>query len=636
MNSNNNLDIEVCLRPWVTLLPFYNFHTKAYEENETSVDFAKIIKQLKVSLTFYLGKAIDLQLNTNVNIKPTKINGKAFQKYFNMDFLQEKEISSEKGACLLLYTLDENNQFDSFQNRIIAEGCFKEISIGSDIQGRSYYRHMGKDYSNSIKGILFKGSHADTKEEVYFLVPPFLHQQKSSMNFKLLKPQSTETIKTNKNGVWKDCLFVDKTNSVSQKCLLTDSVNPTYLFYQCPEEQVKELENKQLNSVWDIINVYNDYIEDKEIIDIECQFRNTCFEKKDPERRNPRKIYEDLSLDEEEESEKTNNTSFGYSKIFQPKLANALLELNRSIPMEIISMRASDFVTITPLPDNKLIGSWEKLKMKGNLKQSIYTNVQVLLTLSNMFEHDNRFAGELLTALDKLILLHGPPGTGKSSLAKAIFQKFSVKAISSMKEPIDLPPILLLELAPDRIYSRYYGESPKKLSMLFSTIEATLKKEMHGGFIFMIIDEIESLATERSMLLANNETTDGVRMVNILLTHLDKLRHYKNFFMIGTSNLIESVDRSFKDRANALYELPLPNEETIYSILEQQIIHFLDLGVLYQNSGPNSISCTTPTLSGSLLSQYSSRLLCQIAAYCSVSIPFCIHEKCTKLTNDHF
>ena len=252
--------------------------------------------------------------------------------------------------------------------------------------------------------------------------------------------------------------------------------------------------------------------------------------------------------------------------------------------MEIISMRASDFVTITPLPDNKLIGSWEKLKMKGNLKQSIYTNVQVLLTLSNMFEHDNRFAGELLTALDKLILLHGPPGTGKSSLAKAIFQKFSVKAISSMKEPIDLPPILLLELAPDRIYSRYYGESPKKLSMLFSTIEATLKKEMHGGFIFMIIDEIESLATERSMLLANNETTDGVRMVNILLTHLDKLRHYKNFFMIGTSNLIESVDRSFKDRANALYELPLPNEETIYSTIEQQIIHFLDLGVLYQNS----------------------------------------------------
>lgn len=635
MNSTKNLEIEVCLRSWVTLLPFYNFNTRAYEENATGVDFAKIIQQLNISLTFYLEKAIDVQLNINLNIRPTKINGKTFQRYFNMDFLKEKEISSEKGACLLLYTLDKNSQFDSFQNRIIAEGCFKEISIGSNIQAKSYDRHMGKDYSSSIKDILFKGPHTDTKEKVYFLVPPFLHQQKSSMNFKLLKPQSTET-KGDRNGVGKECSFVDKINSVSQTCLLTDSVNTTYLFYLCPGEQVNELENKQLNSVWDIINLYNDYIEDKEIIDIECQFRNTCFEKKGTGRHNTRKIYEDLSLNEEEETEQTNNMSFNYSKIFQPKLANALLELNKSIPMDTISMRASEFVTITPLPDKNLIGSWEKLKMKGNLKQSIYSNIQVLLTLSNMFEHENYFAGELLTALDKLILLHGPPGTGKSSLARALFQKFSVKAISSMMEPINLPPILLLELAPDRIYSRYYGESPKKLSMLFSTIEATLKKEMHGGFMFMIIDEIESLATERSILLANNETTDGVRMVNILLTHLDKLRQYKNFFMIGTSNLIESVDRLFKDRANALYELPLPNEETIYSILEQQIIHFLDLGILYQNSGPNSISCTTTTLSRSSLSQYSSRLLYQITAYCSVSIPFCIHEKCTKLTNDHF
>ena len=38
MNSNNNLDIEVCLRPWVTLLPFYNFHTKAYEENDQTIE----------------------------------------------------------------------------------------------------------------------------------------------------------------------------------------------------------------------------------------------------------------------------------------------------------------------------------------------------------------------------------------------------------------------------------------------------------------------------------------------------------------------------------------------------------------------------------------------------------------------
>lgn len=624
MNLSKNLDIEVCLRPWVTLLPFCNSRTKTYERKGTNVGFAEILQILKVSIVFYLEKVIELQPNTNIFLRPTKINGNIFQKYFDMNFLEGKEISSEEGAFLLLHEMDINSQFDSFQIKIIVEGCIQVISVGDIFQKRSYYNHMRLNYSNRIKDILFNGPHVDNKEKVIFLVPPFLHQQKSSMSFKLLKPKCTEASQISKNRDRKECTYINRINFAGKRFLSTDSVNVNYVFFQCPEEQARELENGPLDSIIDIINLYNGIIEGKGNYDIEGQLRNTYFKKESTENKNcsTRKIYEDPSSEEEYGIDQTNNMYLGYSKSFQPKLTKALLDLNKSIPMENISMRASDFITITPLPNEKLIGSWEKLKMKDNLKQRIYNTIKVLLCLSNILNSKKSFVDETFSAQDKLILLHGPPGTGKSSLARAIFQKFSVKVVNSIKDPIDLPPILLLELAPDKIYSRYYGESPKKLSMLFTAIETTLRKGIHGGFIFMIIDEIESLATERSTLITNNETTDGVRMVNILLTHLDKLRHYKNFFMIGTSNLIESVDSAFKDRASALYKIPLPNEEIIYSILEQQITHFLDLGFLYQKSGLDSKSTTSTTPCSSSLNQYSSKLLSQIAAYCSVSLPF--------------
>lgn len=55
------------------------------------------------------------------------------------------------------------------------------------------------------------------------------------------------------------------------------------------------------------------------------------------------------------------------------------------------------------------------------------------------------------------------------------------------------------------------------------------------------IDEVESLTAARAGALSGNEPSDALRVVNALLTQLDKLKHRKNVLVMSTSNLAQAI-----------------------------------------------------------------------------------------------
>lgn len=70
----------------------------------------------------------------------------------------------------------------------------------------------------------------------------------------------------------------------------------------------------------------------------------------------------------------------------------------------------------------------------------------------------------------------------------------------------------------------------------------------------------------RIYLIAANEPSDSLRVVNAVLTQLDQLRMYSNILILTTSNLTATIDFAFIDRADLKQFIGEPSAEAIYEI----------------------------------------------------------------------
>lgn len=66
----------------------------------------------------------------------------------------------------------------------------------------------------------------------------------------------------------------------------------------------------------------------------------------------------------------------------------------------------------------------------------------------------------------------------------------------------------------------------------------------------MLIDEVESLTAARAGAMSGKEPSDALRVVNALLTQLDRLKQRSNVLVLTTSNLPSAIDAAFVDRAD--------------------------------------------------------------------------------------
>ncbi|XP_026755836.1 pachytene checkpoint protein 2 homolog [Galleria mellonella] len=205
------------------------------------------------------------------------------------------------------------------------------------------------------------------------------------------------------------------------------------------------------------------------------------------------------------------------------------------------------------LPSEEFFGLWESLIYDSKLKEDI------LRFAETAFEFADRGVNPTIVGCNRVVLLHGPPGTGKTSLCRALAQKLAIRLGDKF------PRARLLEINAHGLFSKWFSESGKLVSRLFDSIREIV--EDRRLLACVLVDEVESLAHARRSALAGLEPSDSIRAVNAILTQLDRLRRHPNALVLATSNVTGAIDVAFVDRADVKRLVGPPTARAAYEIL---------------------------------------------------------------------
>ena len=198
-----------------------------------------------------------------------------------------------------------------------------------------------------------------------------------------------------------------------------------------------------------------------------------------------------------------------------------------ALPFAIVSTKPKGIVRV--LPDTEIVIKEEMVEddEPGEVSSIMYEDIgglgDQLQKVREMIElplkHPILFR-RLGIDPPKGVLLHGPPGTGKTMIAKAVANETNAHFTS-----INGPEII----------SKYYGESEKQLREIFDDAASNAP-----AIIF--VDELDSIAPKREDVSGEVER----RVVAQLLTLMDGMQGRDNVVVIGATNRPDAIDQALR------------------------------------------------------------------------------------------
>ena len=208
------------------------------------------------------------------------------------------------------------------------------------------------------------------------------------------------------------------------------------------------------------------------------------------------------------------------------------------------------------LPADHHDKDWDAIIVPAGVKERLLS--QALVTLKH-----GRKLSQLAGLPHGLIVLAGPPGTGKTTLARGLAQ---VAALALAREGATT----LVEINPHAFPSDMLGESQRNIMRLLQdTIPEIAARRPHT---VVLIDEVESFAVRRTTASFETNPVDVHRATDAVMLGIDEIaRKLPAVLFVTTTNFLDAIDDAFLSRADLVMHFALPDAETIASILRHSL-----------------------------------------------------------------
>ncbi len=180
------------------------------------------------------------------------------------------------------------------------------------------------------------------------------------------------------------------------------------------------------------------------------------------------------------------------------------------------------------------------------------------------FLHQDLFAEHQLPA-PKGILLYGPPGCGKTLIAKAVANSLAKKVAERVGEGKGRS--YFINIKGPELLNKYVGETERQIRLVF---QRAREKSDEGWPVIVFFDEMDSMfRTRGSGISSDMEST----IVPQLLAEIDGVEGLRNVIVIGATNREDLIDPAIlrPGRLDVKIKIERPNEAAAASIFSQYL-----------------------------------------------------------------